>query len=343
MTAFEVEIIRIAAEEGVTAPVVVPRPSHRGGAGIGPSGKWIRIGRRVLAAPAPVQRWFAGHEMGHLVLRHGWADPGRWVGVAGCGALLGLLITAVASPESVQRMLSVPEAMVPGLVIVTFGVAFLAGSVGWACWSRRLEAQADRYAARQGRLADLDEASLMDLLGGDVDAPPLLRTHPAWMSRLQLTRQTLPGPYRQLALELDQAADRLAAVVGQKRRSTPELQVVRKVRGRRLARGDRGRTVVAVAALELDEEQRRPVLLRAVWRTRRLPTTVSKLLAVALVTVVGSAALVASATLPPTSSNACLVAGAAAAALVVLAVAEVSYAIRAHRVVVAVLRPRHLP
>lgn len=152
-TPFQLEVVRVAAVAGVTPPVVIPRPDFQGGAGLGPSGRWIRVGAQVLAGPAPVQRWFAAHEMGHLVLgHHGWADLSRWAGVVAGLALLGLPITAWPSTQPVQLVLPVPAPMMYRLVIavVIFGLAFLVGSLMWCWWSRKLEAQADRYARPAG-------------------------------------------------------------------------------------------------------------------------------------------------------------------------------------------------
>ena len=123
--------------------------------------------------------------MRHL-MAHGWSEPGRWLGPG--GALVGLgMVVAVAwwSP--------LPSAW--RLVALAWGLAAVAllWLVGTSWWSRRLEAMADRYAARGGRLEALDESSLLELLIGAGDTPLWLSSHPRWRDRLPVPKDRIPA------------------------------------------------------------------------------------------------------------------------------------------------------
>ena len=155
------------------------------------SGRRIRLDSRVLEWPEPAQRWIAAHEVYHAIA-HGWREPGRWltvlatvlaVGVGGWAAWLG-------GPGT-------------GLITLTGAGLLILAATSW--WTRRLEDQADRYAASDGRLDALDEDSLLELFVGEASVPRWRATHPRWTTRFPVGTARLPRSLRQLHAEVDAA------------------------------------------------------------------------------------------------------------------------------------------
>lgn len=265
---FEAEVQWVAALEGVEAPRVVVDDAVTGRAATSLSGRLVRVHPEVLCYPEPAQRWLAAHEMRHA-LAHGWRDPGRWVGFAVTIAGLPLLVVAVLSP--LPSLAMVVWATVGAVGLVVLGLMFTL----W--WSRRVEADADRYAARAGRLAGLDEPSLTELLIGHVDAPWWLATHPRWLDRIPVTADRLPHQFRILQDQLDQVVDGLCVGGWVRWRRPPTLVLVHQLPGRRgtckerLVVGRWGRVVVAEGAFATPVGVLQPQLAAAVVRARRLP------------------------------------------------------------------------
>ena len=248
--------------EGTIAPEVAVDAAVTGWAASLPSGRLVRVHPDVLSLPEPAQRWLAGHEMRH-VMAHGWSEPGRWLGLVG-------VMVGVGAVGAGVRWSPLPPRWTLVAAVVGLGGVFLLWQVGTSWWSRRLEAEADRYADRGGRLEALDEPSLLELLIGAGDAPLWLSSHPRWRDRLPVPEDRLPVGIAGIEAELDQAVARLGAAARFRRRP-PVLVMVRRLPGDRVALGRWQRVVVAKAALLTPADVLQPLLAAAVVQARRLP------------------------------------------------------------------------
>lgn len=102
-----------------------------------------------------------------------------------------------------------PPQLVPVVAFWGVGCVGFLWQAGTAWWSRRIEAEADQYAAREGRLEALDEPSPLELLIGGPDTPAWRSTHPRWLDRIPVPSDRLPEGIRRMQVELDQAVARL--------------------------------------------------------------------------------------------------------------------------------------
>jgi len=142
---------------------------------------------------------------------------------------------------------------------------------GTSWWTRRLEDQADRYAASDGRLDALDEDSLLALFLSEASVPRWRATHPRWTTRLPVATARLPSSLRELFAEVDAAYADLTAFTGRRLR-TPVVDLVRRLPRARYATGRWPRTVVVARdALTLPPLQLQPRLRAAIIAAHRLP------------------------------------------------------------------------
>ena len=264
VSAFEQEVRRVAAQEGVPTPEVVVSERVSGRAATPPSGRLIRLDVHELSCPEPAQRWLAAHEMFH-VIAHSRRGPGRWLPWVGAVVLVGLVVVLVWPAWLVGPGLGAIAAVASSVLIM----------VGGLWWSRRLETEADRYAATDGRLDALDEASLLELLTGGPNVAAWLSSHPRSMTRLPVSVERVPAALRQLEDSVGQEQADLARSGGRRWRRAAAVDVVRALPRDRLAVGRWPATVVvARAALTVPPTQLRPHLRAALVASRRLPARV---------------------------------------------------------------------
>lgn len=258
-TPFENEVHRIALTEGLESPQVTFRKHVPGTAATAPSGRRIVVDSRVLTWTEPAQRWLAAHEMWHAIA-HRWRAPARWVPL-----FFSVLSAAVLVAVGWLFRGSTAIAIVPGIVLLVWLAA-----ISW--WSRRLEADADRYAAAGGYRDDLDGADLLEFLTNDANVPRWRSSHGRWAERLHVRSDALPEPLMHLSSQIKEIGTELADVAGHGWERPYRLLVVQHLPKGQLALGRWPGVIVATRdGLATPAHLRRFHLWSAVIASRRLP------------------------------------------------------------------------
>lgn len=259
-TAFELEVGRIAASEGVTAPRVIFRDKVEGTAASAASGRQILVDARVPEWGDAAQRWLAAHEMRHIVA-HSWRAPHRWAVGLGSVVLGGLLLAGLWLFDEV-----------PGIATLLLGPVVLSWFAATSWVTRRIEDDADRYAARAGYRGHLQTADLFEFLTSDSAVPLWRSTHRRWADRLGVRPEELPEPLRRLRSEVAEIGAELATVAATGWSRPYKVLVAQRLPGGKLTRGLWPSVVVASRELLASPpDRRRSHLQAAMVESRRTP------------------------------------------------------------------------